>query len=422
MVSMKKKDRLYYGWIIVTVCLFIGVFSFGIRYSYGMFFKSLQQDFGWSRTLTSGIFSSYMLLCCLFAILGGWIQDRYGPRIIIILTGLFTGISLILTSHAHSLWHLFISYSLLLAMGTGPTYTVTMAIALKWFVKRRVLAVAIVGSGSGFGLMVMAPIAAYLIANYGWQYAYFIVGLVALFTIPPSALFLRNTPNAAVLLHDEERLAFTHHSSIQEQILNESKDFSLPQAVKTMNFWLLFLVWLLYSSCFHMVLTHLVPHAMDLGISSMKASTIVTSLGIAIICGRLLVGRLSSAISLKQAAIASAILMTGAMLLLAGGKILWLLYIFAAVFGLSFGGLDPPVTVLIGNVFGLGHIGVIIGVLTAGFAAGAAIGPALAGYIFDVSGKYFFAFLISAVSMLMAALSVFLVREPGYKARSPSKQ
>jgi MFS family permease len=171
-----------------------------------------------------------------------------------------------------------------------------------------------------------------------------------------------------------------------------------------------------------MVLTHLVPHAMDLGISSMKASTIVTSLGIAIIFGRLFVGRLSSAVSLKRAAIASSLFMTGAMLLLAGGKNSWLLYLFAAVFGLSFGGLDPPVTVLIGNVFGLSHIGIIIGVLTAGFAAGAAVGPALAGYIFDVSGKYSFAFLISAVSMLMVALSTFLVREPGYKAKSLYRQ
>jgi MFS family permease len=75
--------------------------------------------------------------------------------------------------------------------------------------------------------------------------------------------------------------------------------------------------------------------------------------------------------------------------------------------------LDPPVTVLIGNVFGLNHIGVIIGALSAGFAAGAAMGPAFAGYIFDISGRYFFAFLTSAISMLMAALSIFLLKESG---------
>jgi predicted MFS family arabinose efflux permease len=273
--------------------------------------------------------------------------------------------------------------------------------------------VAIVGSGSGLGLMVIAPFAAYLIANYGWQHAYLIIGLVVLLTVPSSTLLLRNGSKAAGLLPDQGKLAIADRSPLKGQALEEPRNFSLPQALKTGNFWLLFLIWFLYSFCFHMVLTHLVPHAMDLGIGSMKASTIVTLLGIATICGRLFVGRMSSSISLKQAGIASAIFMIGAMLLLAWGKSLWLLYIFAAVFGLSFGGLDPPVTVLIGNVFGLNHIGVIIGALSAGFAAGAAVGPAFAGYIFDISGRYFFAFLTSAISMLMAALSIFLLKESG---------
>ena len=69
MVDKVKKDRFYYGWIVVVACLGIGIVSYGIRYSYGVFFKSLEQDFDWSRTLTSGVFSVYMLLCCVLAIL-----------------------------------------------------------------------------------------------------------------------------------------------------------------------------------------------------------------------------------------------------------------------------------------------------------------------------------------------------------------
>ena len=118
------KDRLYYGWIVVATCLFVGIISYGIRYSYGVFFKSLEQDFGWSRALTSVVFSGYMLLCCLFAILGGWALDRYGPRIVVGLMGLFVGLSLLLASQASVLWHLFLSYSLLLAAGTGSTFTI----------------------------------------------------------------------------------------------------------------------------------------------------------------------------------------------------------------------------------------------------------------------------------------------------------
>lgn len=404
-----KKGGLYYGWIVVAACLFIGVISFGIRYSYGVFFKSLEQDFGWSRALTSGVFSGYMLLCCVFAILGGWVLDRYGPRVVIILMGFLTGLSLLLTSYANSLWHLFISYSLLLAIGTGPTYTVTMATASRWFVKKRGLAVAIVGSGSGLGMLVMTPIAAHLISVYSWQTAFLILGLIAFFTISPSALLLRKSPAMVATLPDDEKMVTSNLAASQEKSSNQPEDFSLLQAAKTKNYWLVFFVWLLYSLCLHLVLTHLVPHATDLGISSMKAAAILTLLGGTSIPGRLLMGRVSDIIGRKQAGIISALFMAGAMFLLMGGQNLLTLYLFGVIFGLSYGAIDPPVVAIVGDIFGLRHIGVILGGLVVGWSAGAAIGPALAGYIFDVSGNYVFAFLVGAVAMLIVAGLIFSV-------------
>lgn len=326
--------------------------------------------------------------------------------------GFFTGLSLLLTSYANSLWHLFVTYSLLLAIGTGPTYTITMATASRWFVDRRGLALAIVGTGAGLGIIVVVPIAAHLIFSYGWQTAYFIIGLIALVTITPCALLLRKAPAVATALLDRKNLATTALTAPQKQNTNEPGDFSLIQAAKTRNFWLLFFVWLLYSLCLHLVLTHLVPHAIDLGISSIKAAAILTLLGGTSILGRLLMGRLSDTFGRKQIAIISALAMAGAMLLLAGGSNLWMLYVFVVVFGLSYGGIDPPVIALIGDVFGMHHIGVIIGVLVVGWSAGAAIGPALAGYIFDVSGNYVFAFLAGTIAMLIAAVLILSVTGP----------
>lgn len=403
-----KKDRIYYGWIVVATCLFIGTIIYGIRYSYGVFFKPLEQDFDLSRTLTSGVFSVHMLLCCVFAILGGWALDRYGPKIVVILMGFFTGLSLILSSYTSSPWQLFFSYSFLLAIGTGPTYTITMATASRWFADRRGLALAIVGSGAGLGLIVMTPIAAYLISGYGWQTAYFIIGIIALCTITPCALLLRKTTATVTTLPDNE-LETTNSITPQKRHQNQQDSFSLLQAAKTKNFWLLFFVWLLYSFCLHLVLTHLTPHAIDLGISSMKAAALLTLLGGTSIPGRLVMGRLSDTIGRKQAGIISALGMAGAMLLLALGSDWWTLCVFGVIFGLSYGGIDPPVVALIGDIFGMSHIGVIIGVLVVGWSAGAAIGSALAGYIFDVSGSYFFAFLAGAIGMLIASLLILLL-------------
>lgn len=100
MVINKKvgKKQFYYGWVIAVVCMILMANTYGLRFSFGVFFKSLEQDFGWTRALTSGVFSVYMLLGCLFAILGGWIADRYGAKIVFIVMAFFTFLGLSLTS------------------------------------------------------------------------------------------------------------------------------------------------------------------------------------------------------------------------------------------------------------------------------------------------------------------------------------
>jgi len=378
---------------VVLASLVIMVSIFGIRYSYGVFFKSLEQDFGWSRALTSGVFSTYMLLCCLFAICGGWALDRYGPRMVLIIMGLFTSSSLLLSSQADSLWKLFLSYSLLLAIGTGPTYAVIMATLSRWFIKRRGTAMAIVGAGIGLGMLIMNPVAAYLILNFGWQSAYFALGLIALVTLVPSAFLLKKAPDL------KETSAAKEGAFIGFE--RESEDFSLLQALRRKNFWLIFFIWFLYSFCIHLVLTHLVPCAIDLAIPMIRAASLLTLLGGSNMIGRLVMGRISDSVDRKWTAIFCAFVMAAAMWLLTRASHFQMLQFFAVIYGFSLGGFDPPVTALIGEAFGLRHIGVIMGVLVTAWSAGAAAGPTLGGYVFDVTGNYYLAFITGIVSMLM---------------------
>ena len=159
------KDKLFYGWMVVIASFIISIIVFGIRLSFGVFFKSLASEFGLTRAETSGVYSAYMLLCCVFAIVSGWGADKFSPKILISLMGLFTGLSLILTSQAKSLWQLFVVYSFLLAIGTGGVYVVSMSIIIRWFDKKRGLAIGLTTSGVGLGTVIMAPFATYLIVN-----------------------------------------------------------------------------------------------------------------------------------------------------------------------------------------------------------------------------------------------------------------
>ncbi|MFC1991108.1 MFS transporter, partial [Chloroflexota bacterium] len=152
----KLKDRLFYGWVVVINFLITGTALWGTRLSFGIFFKSLENEFNLARVETSAIFSVYMALSIIFAIIGGRATDRYGPKIVVLFMGIFTGLSLMFTSQVTSHWQLFLTYSLLLSMGTGTIFIVIMSTVSRWFDKKRGLALGIACSGSGLGIVVVA--------------------------------------------------------------------------------------------------------------------------------------------------------------------------------------------------------------------------------------------------------------------------
>lgn len=411
------KDRLFYGWVVVAVCFVLSAVIFGTRYSFGVFFKSLERDFELTRAATSGVFSAYMLICCAFAVLGGWALDRYGPRIVLFLMGVFTGLSLILTSQTSFAWQLFISYSLLLAIGTGAGYTIVMSTTSRWFDRKRGLAVGIVSSGVGVGTVAMAPFATHLITNFGWRMAFIVVGLIAGLVIASLASLLKKDPGEIGALPDGLK------SYTSETVTSGGNDaqpisFSLRQALGTRSFWFLWVIWLLWSMCLHFVLTHIVRHAIDLGISAAEASIVLGLIGFASIPARLVMGGVSDRVGRKVSAAICALLQAGAMIWLIWSHDLWMLYLFAVVYGLGYGGFDPPTVALVGDTFGLRSIGVIMATLVIGWAIGAAIGPAVGGFIYDVNKSYFVAFLIGALLMLAAALLVFLIKREVVRNRS----
>ena len=408
--SEAGEKRLYYGWIVMAALLIVATTFFGISLSFGVFFKSLEEAFGWTRTMTSGVFSVYMALYAVFAIIGGWALDRYGAKKVVTLMGFFTGLSLLLTSQVNRPWQLFITYSLLLSIGTGPAYVVITATASRWFVRRRGLAVGIVTAGTSLGIVVMTPISAYLISSYGWQTSYFVLGLIALFVIVPCAQLLRKSPSEIAALSRSDKLEST--SPVEEQTHNESPGLPLLQTAKTRNFWLLSFIWLLFAFCLYTVTTHIVPHAIDLGINPIQAASILTLIGGIGILGKVAMGRVSDSIGRKNTAMICTLLVAGAMLWLAQSSELWMLYLFAVAFGFFYGGLGPPISALVSDTFGLRHVGLILGILELGWGAGAATGPALAGYIFDIRGEYVIAFLTAMTVMLIATVLASLLRTP----------
>ncbi|MFC1979427.1 MFS transporter [Chloroflexota bacterium] len=189
--ALRIRDKFFYGWVITIASLVIFTFAMGMRLSFGVFFKSIESDFGLTRGVTSTIFSVYMLFCCVVSVLGGWALDRYGPRTVALLMGSFTGLSLLLTSQTDSAWQLFVTYGLLLALGTGGMFAVVSSTVSRWFDKNRGIALGIVSSGGGLGPVILAPFATYLISNFDWRMAFLVIGLIAGLVMASLSLLLK---------------------------------------------------------------------------------------------------------------------------------------------------------------------------------------------------------------------------------------
>jgi MFS family permease len=164
---------------------------YSISYTFAIFSNALTNEFGWDRSLTSGAYSPHMRVQGLAAIPMGMLSDRYGSRIVMGFNGFLLGFGMILCSQIVHIWQLYVFSGLLIGIGMDAAFSPAMSITAKWFNKRRGLALGIVASGIGLGMLVMSPASSYLMSVYGWQRAYHIFGLTSWTILAPAAFMLR---------------------------------------------------------------------------------------------------------------------------------------------------------------------------------------------------------------------------------------
>lgn len=414
MALIFRNKNIFYGWIIVASCTIITAIFVGTRLSFGVFFKSLAGEFQLTRLATSSVASVYMVLSALFAILSGLALDKYGPRIVFLLMGLFTGMSLLLTSQVSSSWQLYLSYSLLLALGTGGSIPVITSTVSKWFNKKRGLALGFANSGGSIGTIAIAPIAAYLIVNLDWRASCMIIGAVALLIVIPLCMLLRNDPSQIGVLPDGVKLSTGGTGVTSKEHESSQKGFSLLQALRVRSFWFMFFVFFFYAASLFLIFTHLVPYATDRGISPIDAAILLSIISGSCVVSRIITGRISDYTGRKWPGIISALLQAGALLCLNWFHDEWIVYVFAVIFGFSWGGGGVSLA-MAADIFSGRSLGLIMGVLELGFLLGAAAGPVLGGYIFDMNSNYAIAFAAGAAMMAMAAILIALTREQRIK-------
>ncbi len=385
-----KKPGFFYGYVIVAAAFSIVIIAHGAQYTFGIFFKPILTEFGWTSAATSGAFSLYLVLWGLLSIFVGRLNDSFGPRIVMTASGFFLGLGYLLMSQVSVLWQLYLFYGVIIAIGMSGAWVPLISTVPKWFVKRRGLMTGIVTSGSGIGTILLSLAASRLISVYGWRISYMIVGSGVLVLLMLAAQFLRRDPQQI------GQLPYGEDETKGESLNAQAREFSLQEAIRTGQFWLVCAIFLCFGFILYTIMVHIVPHAIDLGISPIIAANIIVIIGGVNAVGRIIIGYSSDRIGVKPSLLISFILMGIALLWVMVATEVWMFYLFAIIFGFGYGGLATLTSMVTAELFGVRSLGAIVGVVMFSFTLGGAIGPLLAGSIFDISGSYKPAFLASA--------------------------
>ncbi len=402
-ISPEKKSPIYYGYVVVAAGVVLQIVMWGLFNTYGVFFIPMHNEFGWSRAVISGARSLSMLVWGTTSILLGSLNDKYGPRVIIAVCGCILGVGYFLMSQVNTIWQLYVFSGIIIGIGTSATDVVILSTVARWFKKKIGMMTGIVKMGTGLGMFILPLAVEGLISSYGWRNSYMILGIMGTIIVVSISRLLRRDTRSVQNGLDVEKGVLSSDSEVIQPGL------SLYDAMRTSRLWISSIMYLTIWFCINIVLVHLAPHAMDMGISSAKAAGILSSIGAISIVGRLVIGFSSDNIGCKKSMIICCLIFVLSFSVLLIAREFWMLILFAMIYGFAHGGFATLVSPMVGELFGIRYHGAILGFMIFIGAIGGAAGPVFAGYLFDVTGSYQSSFLACITLGVMGlALSIAL--------------
>jgi MFS family permease len=406
LLAKAVKSKFFYGYIVVVSAALTSLVMTGTINSFGVFFKPLLSEFGWTRAATAGAFFTHSVVHGLVLIAAGRLCDRFGPRLLLTVSAFFLGLGFFLMSQVQAMWQLYLFYGVLLAVGKSGSYVPMASTVARWFAKRRGLMMGIVLATSSLGETIIPPIAGRLIATYAWRNSYAIIALIALVPTALAAQFLRRDPAQM------NQLPYGAKEVKTGDVAPATEGLSLREATRTREFWLISVIAATSAFGVGTIIVHIVAHASDIGMSATSAANVMAVVGGLAVVGRIVVGIATDRIGSKMGLIIICILEGLPLFLLAGAKEPWMIYVLAGIFGFSYGGFPSLHPLVFAELFGVRSLGVILGLSILAVSLGIGIGSFLTGRIYDTTGSYSLAFLISGAVMVIGLIAAFIIKSP----------
>jgi MFS transporter, OFA family, oxalate/formate antiporter len=384
--------------------------SAGIMHSYAVFLLAFIEDFRWSRAETSVAYSVSQLVAGGSSPLVGAMVDRLGPRRLLVLGGVLLFAGLVGSALISALWQEILLYGIVMTIGANCLGLVVFVPLLsRQFVRRRGMAISIVQSANGFGRAASAPLVQFLISTIGWRETFWAQAAFIAAAVPLLAALFRRAARYPVAS------APATSTPASAEALQPAGNWTLSAAIRTPHFWLLFAVYLFTGLGSFLVSLHQLAFAVDVGFDKLYAAGVLGIGSFLAIGGTIVTGTLSDYIGREWSAIlAYGISIIGVVcaLLITSPDQHFLLWLHACFFGLTWGARGPAITAKTADLFPGGRLGTILGVITIGSGIGSAVGSWAAGWIFDVSGSYRLAFMLSIAAYLCGCIAFWALRRP----------
>jgi MFS family permease len=408
MACRAARSGVYYGWTLLVGLGVISIIAYGtIQYAFSVLVVPVGQELGWSRTELSLSYSLALVVSGLLGYpVGRWV-DRKGARAVLATGAILAGLSLFGLSRIHQLWGWYLLWGGGLGVAGAMTqYPVTFTVVANWFHRRRGSAMALLTVLGGLASPVFIPLAGWLVPRVGWRETLGIFGLAHLCIALPVAL-------AAVRRHPEDVGLFPDGApSAAEAATTPLTGVGIRQAMRRVPLWTLTLTNFVALFGSNALFAHQVAYMIDRGQDPAVAATLAGLVGIVSLPGRYIFNVMSDRFpSQLLLGISQAVLALGVALLALAINTGWLIA-YLVVYGSAFGTAGALTASVRAEHFGRRAFGAISAVQGYPGLGGAALGPVLAGWIYDHSGSYQVILAVVASLYLMSAAAMFLTPKP----------
>ena len=406
--AVRRRDGIFYGWVVVGAAFVVMFLGFGVTYSFGAFFKALQDEFTADRAEISLVFSLSIFLMFLVGAVAGPAADRLGPRRVIAAGMALIGVGLLLASRATALWHLYVIYGLTIGLGVGFSYVPAVGTVQRWFVRRRGFASGVAVSGIGAGTLVGPLAAIWLIGLFDWRGAYVTMAGVCVVLGLAGAWLIEHSPERRGLAPDGDPPT----ADTKANVSAAAAGMDLKAALRSRPFVLYSAATFLTALGLFTPIVHLPNYARDHGLGEETGVMLLGLFGFGSLVGRFLLGAVADRYGRHPTLNVTFAIMGAMCVLWWASTEAWSLGIFAVVFGTCYGGFVALSPALMMDYFGGRNVSGIIGILYSAAAFGALAGPTLSGLAYDVMGSYTIPILAGAVFNLAAAGVMLTIPTP----------